>query len=301
MSASRRTRLLLGLYPREWRARYGPELDELISQTSGGHGPGPRATADLVASAVRERLHAAGLAGDVPPGERVRGGALLVLWSWLLFVLAGLSLQKLSEHWQASLSSTGRAYSSTAFDVLVVTAPLASALVLVAAATALPSLVSFLRAGGWTQLRRPVVTSVAITACALAATIALVAWADGLSEGQRNGHDLAYAAGFLGWALVVAACLTSWTATAAAVLRRIDLSAGRLRLDAWIAAGVTAAMALMSALTIVWWAELPARAPMAGADARLALTVALMLAASSLGAIGAARALRASPRLTERG
>jgi hypothetical protein len=60
-------------------------------------------------------------------------------------------------------------------------------------------------------------------------------------------------------------------------------------------------MALMSALTIVWWAELPARAPMAGADARLALTVTLMLAASSLGAIGAARALRASPRLTERG
>jgi hypothetical protein len=242
MSASRRTRLLLGLYPREWRARYGPELDELISQTSAGHGPGPRATADLIASAFRERLHAAGLAGDVPPGERVRGGALLVLWGWLLFVLAGLSLQKLSEHWQASVSSADRAYSSTAFDVLVVTATLASGLVLVAAATALPSLVSFLRAGGWTQLRRLVLTSVAITACALAATIALVAWADGLNEGQRNGHDLAYAAGFLGWALVVAACLTSWTATAAAVLRRIELSAGRLRLDAWIAAGVTAAM-----------------------------------------------------------
>jgi hypothetical protein len=298
MSASRRTRLLLGLYPREWRERYGPELDELISQTSGGHGPGARATADIVASAFRERLHAAGLAGDVPQGERVRGGALLVLWAWLLFVLAGLSLQKLSEHWQASVSSAGRAYSSSAFDVLVVTATLGSALVLVAAATALPSIVSFLRAGGWPGLRRVVVTSVAITACALAATIVLVVWADGLNEGQRNGHDLAYAAGFLGWALTIAACLTSWTATAAAVLRRIELSAGRLRLDAWIAAAVTAAMALMSALTIVWWAELPARAPMAGPDARLALTVALMLAASSLGAVGSARALRASARLS---
>jgi hypothetical protein len=297
VSASRRADLLLRLYPREWRTRYGAELEELISQASSGRGPGLRASADLVASAFRERLHAAGLAGDGPPGARVRGGALLVLWAWLLFVLAGLSLQKLSEHWQASVSSAARAYSSTAFDVLVVTATLASGLVLVAAATALPSLVPFLRAGGWPQLRRLVLTSVAITACALAATIVLVGWAHGLDERQRNGHDLAYAAGFLGWAVVVAACLTSWTATAAAVLRRIDLSAGRLRLDAWIAAAVTAAMALMTALTIVWWAELPARAPMAGPDARLALTVALMLAASSLGAVGAARALRASPGL----
>jgi hypothetical protein len=296
MSASTRTGLLLRLYPREWRARYGAELEDLISQTSGERGPGPRATIDLVASACRERLHAAGLAGDLPPAKRVRGGSLLVLWAWLLFVFAGLSLQKLSEHWQAAVPSAGRAVPSTAFHVLVVTAALASGLVLVAIAAALPSLVSFLRAGGWPQLRPLVRTSVAVTALAVAATVVLVAWAHGLDARQRNGHDLAYVAGFLGWALVVAACLISWTSAAGAGLLRIDLSAGRLRLDAWVAASITAAMALMTVLTIVWWAELPAGAPVAG-GVQLALTTALMLAASALGAVGAARALRASPEL----
>ena len=297
MSASRRTRLLLRLYPREWRARYGPELEELISQTSDGRGPGLRASADLAANAVRERLQAAGLAGDLPPGERVRGGSLLVLWAWVLFVLAGLSLQKLSEHWQTGVPSASRTLPSVAFDVLVVAAVLAGGLVLVAAAAALPSLVSFLRAGGWPQLRRPVLRSVGATALALAATVVLVGWAHGLDARQRNGHDLAYAAGFLATALAVAACLASWAGTAGAVLRRIDLPARRLRLDAWIATAVTVAMTLITAMTIVWWSSLPDRAPVAGDVAPLAISVALMLASSSLGAVGAARALRASPEL----
>ncbi len=297
MSASRRTGLLLRLYPREWRERYGSELEELISQTSGGRGPGPRATVDLVASALRERLYAAGLAGDAPAGVRVRGGALLVLWAWLGFVFAGLSLQKLSEHWQAAVPSTGRALPSTAFDALVVTSVLASGLVLLAIAAALPSLASFLRAGGWPQLGKLVRRSVGITAAAIGATVVLVAWAHGLDARQRNGHDLAYTAGFVGWALIVAACLISWTRAAGAALRRIDLPAATLRLDAWIAAGVTVAMVLMTALTIVWWAELPAGAPAAVDSARLALTTALMAASSSLGAVGTARALRASPEL----
>jgi hypothetical protein len=47
-----------------------------------------RLRADLARGAGRERLRAAGL-GDDDPERRARGGVLLVLWAWAVFVLAG--------------------------------------------------------------------------------------------------------------------------------------------------------------------------------------------------------------------
>src|SRR5204863_5952572 len=93
------------------------------------------------------------LAGGGTPAERMRGGTLLVLCAWGLFVIAGIGVQKFSEHWQAVTPSGSRALPTAAFDVLVAGAAIASALIVAGVAATLPSLTRFLRTGGWRRAR----------------------------------------------------------------------------------------------------------------------------------------------------
>ena len=139
MSADRTTGLLLSLYPAGWRARYGEELEALILETSAGR-VSWHVRLDVAVGGGRERLHAAGLGGGDAPAERMRGGALLVLCAWALFVVAGVGVQKFSEHWQAVTPSADRALPAHAFDVLVVAAAIGSALIAAGVAATLPSL-----------------------------------------------------------------------------------------------------------------------------------------------------------------
>jgi len=304
--AERTCRRLLRLYPADWRARYGEELTALVVETSCGGVPW-RVRADVSLAAARERLRSAGLSGDAPPGERVRGGALLALCAWALFVVAGAGVQKLSEHWQAATPAGSRGVPSAAFTALVAGAAVGTALVLAGIAAATPSLVRLVRGGGWPLVRRKVVVAAALTALAAAATVGIVVWARHLDAARRDGRDAAYAGAVAAWALLLVCSLAAWTAAAVATARRLELSPRTLRLEALLAAGVAAAMAAMTAATAVWWAALATSAPwfLAGrppgepgsplAPSLLAAGV-VMLAATALGAAGAARALRAAPR-----
>jgi hypothetical protein len=219
VSASRTSARLLRLYPPQWRARYGEELEALIVEASGPDRMARRVRTDVALEAGRARLRAAGLVGDGAPGDRVRGGALLALCAWALFVVGGLAVQKFSEHWQDAMPTGSRTLPSTAFDGLVV----ASVLVLAGIGTAIPSLAAYLRGGGWPTIRRRVMTAAVVTLIAGATTVALVVWAHGLTGRQRTGHDVAYEIGFVLWALVAVACLFAWTAAAVATARRLAL------------------------------------------------------------------------------
>jgi hypothetical protein len=66
-------RWLLRLYPRDWRRRYGPEMEALLSEMH----PGPRAAVDLVRGAIDARLH--------PQLPRRRGS--LVPWPLVALVV----------------------------------------------------------------------------------------------------------------------------------------------------------------------------------------------------------------------
>lgn len=88
MSAARTTARLLRFYPRSWRDRYGEELAQVIVESSGEHVPW-QVCLDVVRAGCRERLRASGLSGDGAPHDQIRGGALLVLCAWALFVIAG--------------------------------------------------------------------------------------------------------------------------------------------------------------------------------------------------------------------
>jgi len=294
---------LLRLYPSGWRARYGEELETLILETSAGHVPW-RVRADVALGAVRERLRGAGLAGDGTPAERMRGGTLLVLCAWAVFVVAGIGVQKFSEHWQAVTPSGSRALPAGAFDVLVVGAAIASALVVTGVAAVLPSLGRILQTGGRRQVRSLPV-AVGLTLVAIPASVAVVVWAHGLTAAQRNGHDTAYATVTVLWALLLLGCLATWTVAGVVVARRLEISSRVLRLEAVLGAGVALSMVAMTAGTAIWWAALARSAPwfLAGAPngtaasplaPALLVTAILMLIATTAASAGAVRAFRAA-------
>jgi len=308
VSRSRTSGLLLRLYPDGWRQRYGEELEELIVESCGGEGVPWSMRLDVVRGGARERLRDVGLGGDGAPDEQARGGALLVLCAWALFVIGGLGVQKFSEHWQDATPTASQSLPSIAFAVLVAAAACGTVLVLVGVVAALPSLAAFLRRGGWAGIRRRVTAALLLTGVAIVATVALVMWADGLTAYQRDGHDLAYAIGFVAWALLAVGCLLAWTVAAVTTARRLTLRTPTLTIEAWLAAAVTLAMVGMTAATVVWWIALADAAPwfLAGRPrgesgsplaAQLGVSAALMVLASLLGAAGSHRALRALPRI----
>lgn len=311
MNASRTIDRLLSCYPASWRARYGQELEALIMDMSGGRRVPWRVRADVLGAAGRERIRSAGRSGDGPGPDGVRGGAVPVMWAWALFVLGGAVLGKSTEHWKSVMpAGSGHTAAGAAFTTLIVVAVLAGLLVLAAIGMTLPSLLVFLRGGGWRQIRTRILSAVGLTAVLITATIGLAVWADGLTPAARNGHDTAYGIAFLVWAALCSATLLAWTAAAARTARHLHLSAWTLRVQARLAAATTAAMGVITTATAVWWAVVASASPAAlsGAPAvshqsafvwRLVVAIAIMSFAIGLGVVGTRRAAGALPCLEQ--
>ncbi len=278
-------RLLL-FYPRPWRERYGEELLAVVEAASGGGRVPVRIRLDVIRAGLAQRLRSSGLVGDeVPPEARAKAGLALVLWAWALFVLAGVALQKTSEHWQSAVPHADRAVPAAAFDGVVVAAAIGSAFVLLGVALAARPLHAFLRSGGRPRWRPAALLSV-LTAAVL---VAVVAWAHHLTAAQRNGGDRFYGGAFLLLAACAAGSLAAWTHLGATTARRLSLETGTLRLEARIAAVVTWTMAAMTGATVVWWASVAGAAAPAST---MIVVAAAMVFASCLAGAGTVRALR---------
>ena len=308
MSAGEPARLLRW-YPAAWRARYGDELVALMQDELSDRRPSWRFRVAMAIAGMRERLHYAGLVGDgQSPAVRMRAWSLVVLGTWVPFVLAGASFQKLSEHYDAAVPTVSRALPSGAFDAVVVAAAIGVGLVLLGALAVLPAFLRFLAAGGWSVLRRPARRAAALSVLAVVAFGALLPWAHSLSNAQRNGAYWLYGAAFLSWALLAAAALVLWTAAAVTVTRRLDLSSGVVSFQSALAVGLAAVMIVVTAATAVWWASIAMHAPWflhgtapgtsgSAFTPRLALTMAVMLAAALAAAWAVSRGARASAAL----
>jgi hypothetical protein len=288
MSPARTAQRLLRLYPRSWRERYGEELADVILHSSDDRVPW-RVRLDVVTAGAREQARAAGLGGGGSPRERARGGVLTVLCAWALFVIAGLAVQRTSEHWQQVAAAGDRGLPQAAFVVLIGGAVCAAVLVLAGIAAALP---------GWRgvdadAVRRAIGPAVTMTVVAVAATVALVVWAHGLSATQRDGHDVAYAIAFVAWALLCAGTLSAWTAAAVSLARRLELDAATLRAQTWLAVAASVAMATITTATVVWWAAVGGKVT----SVTLVLAAIAMVLATTLAAAGSRSAVRALPAL----
>jgi hypothetical protein len=293
---------LLALYPAAWRRRYGDELDALIvDMHADGRDTGWRVRADLVRASTRERLR--GARRD-EPSRRIRGGSSLVLWAWALFVLAGAIVAKTSEHWQRALAgrpSSIANVANVAFGGLTAVAVTVALLVTAGIVVALPSATRFLRDGGWPRVRSRALIAATLTVVAATATVVLVVWAHRLNVLDRNGHDRLYTGAFLCWAALVAAALLAWTAVATGIARGMPCGRVALRAQARLAPIVAILMAAMTAATVGWWAivghDSPAAltgGPVAAHGSafvpQLVVATALMLIATTIAVIGAARA-----------
>ena len=299
---------LLRVYPVAWRARYGEELATLIEELEGAGRMTWRIRLDVIRAGVVERVRGVGLRG-LPPRERAREGSLLVLYAWMLFVLGGFGVQKASEHWKAVTPTAEQGLPAGAFDALVVAAGVGSVLVLLGMVVSLPRLVALIRRGGWAQIRRPIIRAAVLSVLLVAATLGLAAWAHSLTPAARNGHNAAYSGVFLAWVMLFAGVLFAWAAAAATTARHLSISAGLLRFEVWLGAIVSAAMAVMTIATAVWWGSLASAAPWffdgrpAGSSSsalvsNMIVPVGLMLCATALGLIGATRAMKALGKLS---
>jgi hypothetical protein len=312
VSAARTGERLLRFYPPAWRRRYGEELAGLIVEASDGGRVPWRTRLDVALAGGRERVRSAGLEPGDSPAERVRARFLLVLCAWALLVLGGAVAGKFSEHWRDAVPAGGSGLASAAFTVLIAAAGWGSALVLAGVAAAVPSFLRSLPGGGWGRVRRPLAAAALAGLALVAATAALALWAGGLSSAQREGGDAAYSAAFVVWALLVAGTIATCAGAAVAIAGRIELPDRLLRLEAWLAAGATVAMAAVTAATLVWWIALADAAPwfFSGAQARssggstlapqLLAAAAVMVAATLLAAGASRHLLRDLPALHRR-
>ncbi|MBV8479840.1 MAG: hypothetical protein JOY72_05995 [Actinobacteria bacterium] len=241
-------RLLLRVYPRRWRDRYGDELLALLE-------------AEPLTWRARANVVAAGLV------ERTRGsgpGHLRVLWGWAFFVVGGMAFQKTSEHWQGVFPSGHLATPTVAFDTVQVAAVIGSAAVLAGVALALPAFVRDLRRGGWTALRRPLLAAASGTIVAAASLLVL-------------SHDHALAVGVV---FVLSAIFALFASTHAAVAAARRLPSQRVY--SVLATGVTLTMVVMVGAATAWFAAVTVRSPSFVGATQLAVTGAFMLTGVAL-------------------
>lgn len=290
---------LLRWYPPAWRDRYGEEFTAYLEDAFPSGRLPWKAVFSMVVGGIGERARYAGITGDrLPAADRARAAVLVVLCSWTAFVIAGSSFAKLSEHFDQALPHDMAAHHipDVAFAIVQVAAGVAGCLVVLGALLALPSLVRFLRSGGWPAVRPYVLAAVACTVAAAASIIPLSIWAHHLTDSQRNSGLSLYTGTFLVWAILALAALSLWTAVAVVAARRVNFSPFLLRVEAALAVAVAAAMGVMLVSAAVWWAELARSAPsFLNADPsmpvtpKLAVTVGLMLVACVTATAGVVR------------
>ncbi len=292
-------------YPRGWRDRYGDELVALIDEEYGNHLPaGVRLS--LLTGGLRQRAQRIGLTGDsVPAAEGVRAGVLAVLIAWAVFVIAGASFAKFSEHFDEALPHLSGAHRvpDLAYTVLQMTAGIAGILVVTGLLLAAPAVLRFLRTGGLSTVRTHMLRAIVCTVLTVATTVPLLVWAHHLTPPQRNGGMHWYGALFFVWATLIATTVALWTALAVVIGRRLELSTALLTAEAALAVATTGAMLIMVAATMVWWGAVaedapgflsasPGGAPGSPWDVWFVATVALMLASISIAAVGLVREFR---------
>jgi len=305
-----RNAALVRWFPRAWRARYGDEFLALLEDSFAAGRIPALARLSVARAGIAERLRAAALVGDAGTARvRIRSASLLVLCAWAAVVVAGASFAKLAEGFRRVVPNGARPLSTAAYDAVFVAAMVGVVVVACGAAVVLSSFVRFVRDGGWTTVRRPVVRAFVASVIACGSMIGLVALARTLTSAQRGGQLLAhpvvwyYLIAFVVTGLGAVVTIVLLTTAVVVIVNKLELSARQLRFEAVLACILCAAMFAITAATVIWWATMGSKAPwfLAGSavgtkgslfDPQLVATVCLMLIGCALAGYGARRITR---------
>jgi hypothetical protein len=239
----RPVRLAVRLFPTPWRERYGREFAALLEATP----LTPRVLFDVLVAAVDAHLDPTGPRRRWPLMiERVRSSELAVFASWVLFVVAGLAFQRMTDGDPFTPLAGQDPLIGLAVVVLIAAAVVSLAAVVVggvpiAAAIALTAV----RARRWGLLALLAVPPIAL-ALWVALTVILV------SAGAPPPDAPIRVVVFLAWvgAFVVAAVAS--TIAVAAAARNADVD-GTLYARAARPASLTAASIVVGAVAVAGW------------------------------------------------
>jgi hypothetical protein len=234
--------VLLALYPSAWRARYGEELEWLVSDLQeGGRAPLPMAF-DLFFGAVSAWITTG---RGALMSERSKDALISVLWSWVAFAAIGAWFGHDLGIYPTAISAQQIAILHPAVpDAYNVLMAAGSFGVLATAVAALAFAFDAIRYAIKTGRRRLfVLMAVPVVVAA--------AWLGGIQLLPANptGGALGLA---VGWLLLGVAGIAASTQAVVTVIRTAEFEPRTWRIGGIAAAAVTAAMVVSTVATIVW-------------------------------------------------
>ena len=236
-------RIALHLFPATWQERYGAEFGALLDETPAD----PRVVFDVLVAAVDAHVHPTGPRRRWPLMiERMRLAELVVFASWVVFVVAGLAFQRMTEGAPFTIVASTAPAVGWAYAAIVAGAVISLLAVL---AAGVPIAIAITRTAlahrRWWQ-----VGLLAVPPVALAIWIGLTAVLLSLGDPPPGGPWRVVV--FLVWVgvFLVAALASTVAVSAAALDAEVDGSLyRRAAIPAVIAA---AAMAVVAVAVIIW-------------------------------------------------
>jgi hypothetical protein len=294
MSASRLHRLILAVYPKCFRDRYGDELATVAADC----GSGWRVTIDLAVSAARARLNPEALISG-PEGRRLRlettTSTVFALWVWSTVAVAlfarGVDDQPVPglRSWGWSAYAVGNAIFSLSAGAILIVGFVYWLLVVVPA----------VRTRNRTTLM-PAVVPVAVVLLWLAATSLLALATNHIRPGNyrhitaQGPHTASGWALLASYALFTLACVTVCTISIRRALRTAELTPSMLTVSSIVAVTASVALAAITACAVVCVTRVLTVGGIGVRDEVTAIgPVCFLLLASTATATSSARGLRA--------
>jgi hypothetical protein len=128
-------RLVLRVYPRRWRNRYGEEFAALLADTAAESRWPARIglCAEAASWALVARLHSALATGGKLMPDRIRGAVATAACAVIVFIIAGLGFEKMIEDPAYAVARRHYAAVGTSFDILRAAAAVAGLAILAGA------------------------------------------------------------------------------------------------------------------------------------------------------------------------
>ena len=259
------TRLALHLFPSAWQERFGTEFGALLDQTP----PTVRVVFDVLVAAVDAHVHPTGPRRRWPLMiERLRISELVVFASWVMFVVAGLAFQRMTEGAPFAPIAVAQPLIGVAYATIVAGAVVSLLAVVVGGVpVALAIARVALARRAWRQLGLLAVAPISL-AIWIGLTLLLVSVGDPPADGAWRaiidvGGPLLGNAAFLIWVgvFLLAAIASTVAVGAAALDAEVD---GSLYRRAATPAVVTAvAMVVVAGAVAIWGVALAVLSPAA--------------------------------------
>ncbi len=257
-------KIVLAIYPHEWRARYQEEMLCLAQDVYGPTFP-LSCVAGMAKDGLRQRLSSMGILSENPligdPRSQMVHGGVLSVWAFALVVLAGSGFAKFIEHWNASISQTDSFLPRIGAGIVNAAAVAGAVMVAGGLAVLARPALRFVREGGWAAIKRKFITVTCLGAGTLAWLAFMVKTAHSLPAQARNGGSVSYLEMGLLFVVLTTLSIFSLASLVSTLARGIELSDARSKACGWMSVMLGGSAYLFAVGLAIWWSSMLVRAP----------------------------------------